>query len=199
MAKFNPKTYYNDLCGPGLYAEHLPPCPTIHKFLPANVNIGWTTANDITNGCWVILKECCPRNLVKRIENHKTKGYTMLGMPDEGYDNRAWDIAHSEPQSDATLLFVIMRSEYSQTGQVIGMGPRSHIAIFRNETGQAVAYNGEWIAYFQKHIPQFSLSFGSPHSPAIMHSGETEAGLIMPIILDDELQDYLLNQKEAKP
>lgn len=162
-------TYGKDVKSPSIgyrYRDTINVKPTVAKALPLRSEKD-TESDYVASNAWLIKKDALPRAMLDRYNTQLKKNPTPK-IPKKTVEEV---IKKAEGGSPAELKFWLESDGSESVNE----------AVFQNEDGEVAVFNADYIAYFQKHIKDFSIKFKNGDNPAQVISGNDVIGAIMPM------------------
>lgn len=157
------------------YHEEINAKPTVTEFMAEGVSVFKTQSGNTTNGMWLLKPDFVNSILEKRIA-------TIGGLQDRQVDDSVlWPSELPEPGTH----------EYSIDNEI------RPVAVYKTGAGAFVGFNEYLVSYLHKNIKGFELRIKDAKGPAVIMSGDTRAGLLMPL-REEHMEDFLENPPEGE-
>jgi len=157
--------------------EFLKPKAILTKFQTKSDRNIISESGEYTNAFWLLKPEFIPEKLKTRM--------TPLLDGQKPETKEIWNNAKEgspKPVSD-----------------IVGYVEKPESYILKTAKGENIHVNKFYYDYLKKNIPDFSLKATEPKKPIIIYSGNKEAGLLMPMIIDEKNAIFFKDKKPSLP
>ncbi len=131
-----------------------------------------TTSGAVTNGNWLLLKDYCPKPLVKRI----------------AYDLQSPDDSDIYPDFDGSEKVARVTKKTIQVKSRIRRVKKQLVPLYvvkTEVTAMRVAFKRKYVNYLNRWLKEFDIRIVAPGKPAFIISEGFIVGLLMPFKLSE--------------